>query len=606
MKRSSGLDLTKNNDTEEEEEKVYFFGDDPDVEHASGDLNRSSQEYSLPKIFITNELERSFSLDVDDRLTKKAIHESLTNVKANEITTSNEFLLPGFCRAGSDSAVNSDRSGKLSEEDYRNIIKLVCNLQSVAKTLSDNYEKLLSNKNNKQLNFRSRDDIINATSTAVDSIKTKRDLRLLVRPEIRKSEEHPTYFRSRSRTDTLSRASSQFFFENERLLDFKANGIGNMRWNDAISVTSPCSTVPESPFDSSKKSRSQSIIFPKRSVLKNGQCNVLKKSSNSNRRIRYLQDIFTTLVDVKWRWTLVVFALSFIMSWLFYAGIYWLIAYAHGDFEHLEDENWRPCVENLFNFASCFLFSVETQHTIGYGGRATNEECPEAIFVMCIQSITGVMISAFLAGIFFAKMSRPKQRRQTLLFSRKAVICQRDTQLCLMFRVGDMRKSHIIGSSIRAHIFRTRTTREGEELPQYQCELSVSADGCESNLFFIWPVTVVHIIDKDSPLYTTSAQDLLHEDFEIVAILEGTVESTGQTTQARTSYLPNEIKWGHRFESILSYNMERQCYEVDYKSFNNTMKVATPLCSAKDLDELYMVQTEICDAMTIEPESDAR
>lgn len=89
-------------------------------------------------------------------------------------------------------------------------------------------------------------------------------------------------------------------------------------------------------FYSSKKSRSQSIIFPKRSVLKNGQCNVLKKSSNSNRRIRYLQDIFTTLVDVKWRWTLVVFALSFIMSWLFYAGIYWLIAYAHGDFEHLE------------------------------------------------------------------------------------------------------------------------------------------------------------------------------------------------------------------------------------------------------------------------------
>mgnify|MGYP002716621229 CR=1 FL=1 len=73
----------------------------------------------------------------------------------------------------------------------------------------------------------------------------------------------------------------------------------------------------------------------------------------------------------------------------------------------------------------------------------------------------------------------------------------------------------------------------GEELPQYQCELQVSVDGCESNLFFIWPLTVVHIIGKDSPLYTMSAQELLHEDFEIVAILEGTVESTGQTTQAR-------------------------------------------------------------------------
>ena len=30
-------------------------------------------------------------------------------------------------------------------------------------------------------------------------------------------------------------------------------------------------------------------------------------------------------------------------------------------------------------------FSVETQHTIGYGGRQTTEECPEAIFIMSVQ-----------------------------------------------------------------------------------------------------------------------------------------------------------------------------------------------------------------------------
>ena len=127
-----------------------------------------------------------------------------------------------------------------------------------------------------------------------------------------------------------------------------------------------------------------------------------------------------------------------------------------------EKKKLFTCVENINIFSSCLLLSVETQHTIGYGGRSTNEECPEAIFVMCIQSVTGVMISAFMAGVFFAKMARPKQRRQTLLFSRKAIICQRDGQLCLMFRVGDMRKSHIIGVAIRAHLFRTRTTREGK------------------------------------------------------------------------------------------------------------------------------------------------
>nr|CAD7613455.1 unnamed protein product [Timema genevievae] len=248
-----------------------------------------------------------------------------------------------------------------------------------------------------------------------------------------------------------------------------------------------------------------------------------------------------------------------------------------------ENSNWMPCIKEIYSFSSCFLFSIETQHTIGYGSRSTTEECPEAIFVMCLQSITGVMIQAFMVGIVFAKMSRPKQRTQTLLFSRVAVVCQRDGQLCLMFRVGDMRKSHIIGTTVRAQMIRARTTKEGELIPQSQSELRLGTDGGDENLFFIWPTTVVHRIDKESPLYTV---------FEIVVILEGTIESTGQTTQARSSYLPNEILWGHRFEAVVEYNKERSGYEVDYSRFNNTQLVDTPLCSARDLEEFYRAQDD--------------
>jgi len=80
--------------------------------------------------------------------------------------------------------------------------------------------------------------------------------------------------------------------------------------------------------------------------------------------------------------------------------------------------------------------------------------------MMCFQSIYGVMSSAFMAGIVFAKMTRAKQRAQTLLFSKHAVICQRDGCLSLMFRVGDMRKSHIIGAGVRAQLIRTKSTKE--------------------------------------------------------------------------------------------------------------------------------------------------
>lgn len=96
----------------------------------------------------------------------------------------------------------------------------------------------------------------------------------------------------------------------------------------------------------------------------------------------------------------------------------------------------------------------------------------------------------------------------------------------------------------------------------------------------------MHKIDRHSPLYALSAQDMLRERFEIVVMLEGVVESTGMTTQARSSYLPTEILWGHRFEHIVTFRKETGEYEVNYTAFNNTYEVDTPLCSAKQLDEV--------------------
>ncbi|MCL4165811.1 UNVERIFIED_CONTAM: hypothetical protein GTU68_019762, partial [Idotea baltica] len=192
-----------------------------------------------------------------------------------------------------------------------------------------------------------------------------------------------------------------------------------------------------------------------------------------------------------------------------------------------------PCVISIFGFASCFLFSVETQHTIGYGSRHTTEECPEAIFVMCLQSITGVILQAFMGGVIFTKLSRPKKRTHTLIFSREACICLRDGELCLLFRVGDMRKSHIIEAHIRVQLIKERVTEEGETIPYFQHELDVGYDGGEDRILFIWPMTIVHKIDESSPLYEVSAHELSQEKFEIIVMLEGVIENTG------TDYRPS-------------------------------------------------------------------
>ncbi len=46
----------------------------------------------------------------------------------------------------------------------------------------------------------------------------------------------------------------------------------------------------------------------------------------------------------------------------------------HGDLEeeNQQNETYIPCVLNVKNFASSYLFSIEVQHTIGFGGRYSN------------------------------------------------------------------------------------------------------------------------------------------------------------------------------------------------------------------------------------------
>ncbi len=122
----------------------------------------------------------------------------------------------------------------------------------------------------------------------------------------------------------------------------------------------------------------------------------------------------------------------------------------------------------IHDFASCYLFSVETQHTIGYGSRQTTEACPEAVFVMSLQSVVGVMIQACMVGTIFAKLSRPKRRAETLLFSRNAVVLRRDGHLCLCVRMANMRSSHLVECHVRAILISRKVTEEGEIIPYHQ------------------------------------------------------------------------------------------------------------------------------------------
>uniref|UniRef100_A0AC11CPF4 Potassium inwardly rectifying channel subfamily J member 2 n=1 Tax=Ovis aries TaxID=9940 RepID=A0AC11CPF4_SHEEP len=281
-----------------------------------------------------------------------------------------------------------------------------------------------------------------------------------------------------------------------------------------------------------------------RFVKKDGHCNVQFVNVGEKGQ-RYLADIFTTCVDIRWRWMLVIFCLAFVLSWLFFGCVFWLIALLHGDLDASKES--KACVSEVNSFTAAFLFSIETQTTIGYGFRCVTDECPVAVFMVVFQSIVGCIIDAFIIGAVMAKMAKPKKRNETLVFSHNAVIAMRDGKLCLMWRVGNLRKSHLVEAHVRAQLLKSRITSEGEYIPLDQIDINVGFDSGIDRIFLVSPITIVHEIDEDSPLYDLSKQDIDNADFEIV---------------------------------------EKQYYKVDYSRFHKTYEVpSTPLCSARDLAE---------------------
>ncbi|XP_056907230.1 potassium inwardly rectifying channel subfamily J member 11, like isoform X2 [Takifugu flavidus] len=356
-----------------------------------------------------------------------------------------------------------------------------------------------------------------------------------------------------------------------------------------------------------------------RFITKTGSCNVAHK--NIREQGRFLQDVFTTMVDLKWQHSFLIFTSAFLCSWMLFAMIWWLLAFAHGDLEPRDpngDPGPVPCVTAIHSFTSAFLFSIEVQVTIGFGGRMVTEECPLAITVLIIQNIVGLIINAVMLGCVFMKTAQANRRAETLIFSRNAVIAPRNGRPTFMFRVGDLRKSMIISATIQLQVIRRTVTAEGEVIPVAQLDIQVENPLRSNGIFLVSPLIVSHTIERGSPLYELSAQSLSAEDLEVIVILEGenaqiliqkshdpklywflvslspfflgVVETTGITMQARTSYTPEEILWGRRFVSIITEEDGRYC--VDYSKFGNTVPVRMPFLSAKEQDQTRGIQED--------------
>ena len=189
-----------------------------------------------------------------------------------------------------------------------------------------------------------------------------------------------------------------------------------------------------------------------------------------------------------------------------------------------------------------FFFSVETFATVGYGNMHPISFYAHTIAM--VESFTGLLFSAVITGLVFARFARPSAR---IIFAKNAVIGRHEGQMMWMTRVANERHNHINGEQAKLWLVRTEINAEGHSFRRFT-ELTLRH---KSNPLFVLNWTIMHPINKSSPLYDMTAEDWAQQaDFSFVVILDGTDETIAQSINARHTYHHKDVRWYERFADM--------------------------------------------------------
>lgn len=280
----------------------------------------------------------------------------------------------------------------------------------------------------------------------------------------------------------------------------------------------------------STKTEGRQAIRRQRLINKDGTFNVLRDD-----RFASVEHIYYYVLRLSWlNFHLVILGIYVLIN-LGFAVLYFLI----GIEAILPGASQLPRIEQFYE---CFNFSVQTFTTVGYG---TLE--PEGLLMNAVantESLMGLIAISIFSGFLYARFTSASA---LIRFSDKMVIVPHGDSRQVKFRLVNQRPNRL--TELRAHLFLSIHKMIGEQYKTDFYELPLEVNSID---FFPLNWTVVHTIDKKSPLTDLTRDDLNAKQVEFLVMIHAFDDTFSDRVMAQTSYIPAEIEWDADFVPMYS------------------------------------------------------
>ena len=263
-----------------------------------------------------------------------------------------------------------------------------------------------------------------------------------------------------------------------------------------------------------------------RFINRDGSLNVYKKSVWE----RGAFSPYHAILSLNWtRFNLLLFAV-FVFTNLVFAVLYFF----EGAAAFPELANLTPGDRLL----QLFFYSVQSLATLG--ASPLHPASNLGNLLLSVEVFLGLWFVALFTGLIFARFSNPATR---IIFSENAVIAPYNDIQGFMFRIINGRNNELI--EITATVTLSILDKNGKR--QFQ-KLNLERD-----MVLVFPLnwTVVHPIDKTSPIWGMTLEDLARTEAEFLIYITAIDKDLSKKVYARFSYLYNEIIIGAQFAPMI-------------------------------------------------------